>query len=52
MSIKTLPEAVSFLKYEFINEIDNHAQFKHAETSQLADIITDVFSRLEEEVNR
>ncbi len=52
MAIKTLSEAASFLKNEFVNEIDNHTQFKHAETSQLADIIIDVFSRLEEEINR
>lgn len=51
-NIKTLSEAVAFLKQEFVNEIQNHTQFQNAEVSQLADIIVDVFARLEEEVNR
>jgi hypothetical protein len=50
-NIKTLSKAVEYLKYEFVNEIDNHGGFKDPETSRLADIITDVFSRLEAEVN-
>ena len=50
-SIKTLSEAAAYLKSELINEIDNHTQFSNPEVSQLADIITEVFSNFEKEVN-
>lgn len=52
MAIETLSEAVSYLKNELVNEIDNHTQFKHEETRELADIIIKVFASLEEELNR
>lgn len=51
MAISNLKEAVVFLRDEFVNEINNHTQFKNAEVSELSDIITDVFSRLAEEMN-
>lgn len=50
-NIKTLSDAASYLKNELINEIDNHAQFSNSEVSQLASIITEVFSNFEKEVN-
>lgn len=50
-NIKTLSEAATYLKNELVNEIDNHTQFSNSEVSQLADIITEVFSNFEEEVN-
>lgn len=50
-NIKTLSEAASYLKNELVNEIDNHTQFSNAEVSQLASIITEVFSNFEKEVN-
>lgn len=50
-NINTLPEVVEFLKNEFANEISIHGDFQNPETCRLADIIVDVFSRLEKEVN-
>ena len=50
-NINSLSEAVTYLKNEFVNEIDNHTQFENPEVSQLADIITEIFSNLEKEVN-
>ncbi len=50
-NIKTLSKAASYLKYEFVNEINNHAQFSNPEVDQLASIIVEVFSNFEKEVN-
>mgnify|MGYP000339991772 CR=1 FL=1 len=50
-NIKTLSEAASYLANELINEIDNHAHFSNPEVSELASIITEVFSNFEKEVN-
>lgn len=50
-NIKTLSDAASYLKYELVNEIQNNTNFSNPEVSQLADIITEVFSNFEQEVN-
>lgn len=50
-NIKTLSDAALYLKSELVNEIQNHANFSNPEVSQLADIITKVFSDFEQEVN-
>lgn len=49
--ITTLSEAASYLKYELVNELQNHSNFSDPEVSRLADIIADVFSNFEQEVN-
>lgn len=50
-NIKTLSEAATYLKAELVNEIQNHSNFSNPEVSRLADIITEVFSNFEQEVN-
>lgn len=50
-NIKTLSEAATYLKTELVNEIQNHSNFSNPEVAQLADIITEVFSNFEQEVN-
>lgn len=50
-NIKTLSEAATYLKTELVNEIQNHSSFSNPEVAQLADIITEVFSNFEQEVN-
>lgn len=50
-NIETLSDAASYLKAELVNEIQNHGDFSDPEVSRLADIITEVFSNFEQEVN-
>ncbi len=50
-NIETLSDAASYLKTELVNEIQNHGCFSDPEVSRLADIITEVFSNFEQEVN-
>lgn len=50
-NIENLSQAVKFLHEEFVNEINNHTNFQNPEVSELADIIVDIFTRLEKEIN-
>lgn len=50
-NIKTLSEAVDFLRDEFVNEITNHTNYQNPEVAELAEIIVDTFSKLASEVN-
>lgn len=50
-NIENLSDAASYLKSELLNELQNHADFSNPEVSQLADIIVEVFSNFEQEVN-
>lgn len=50
-NIESLSDAAIFLHDELLSEIQVHGGFSDPEVSRLADIITDVFSRFEQEVN-
>lgn len=50
-NIKTLSDAVDFLRDEFMNEITNHTNYQNPEVAELAEIIVDTFSKLASEVN-
>lgn len=50
-NIKNISEAAEFLRKEFVNEISNHTNFQNAEVSELADILMDIFKRLDQETN-
>lgn len=51
MAITTLSEAAEYLKFELVNEIQNNTKFSNPEVQELADIILEVFSNFEKEIN-